>query len=152
MIKKVITNRDYQDGFTMIELMIVIVILGILAAIIGPKLSDRPDKARQVQAKVQIENFSSALKMYKADNRSYPTTQQGLAALVTAPSGDTTLKNYQKGGYLDQSFVPKDPWGNDYVYLCPGIHGDFDILSYGADGAQGGSDFDTDITSWQTNE
>lgn len=145
MDKRRLLSRFSQDGFTMIELMIVVVILGILAAVIGPKLMDRPDKARQVQAKLQIENFSSALKMYKADNRSYPTTQQGLSALVTAPTGETTLKNYQSGGYLDKPSVPKDPWGNDYVYLCPGTHSDFDIISYGNDGVQGFLSFSSDM-------
>lgn len=148
MLKQESPNRFSQAGFTMIELLIVVVILGILAAVIGPNLVNRPDQARQTQAKLQIEIFSSALKTYKVDNRSYPTTQQGLAALVTAPSGDTTLKNYPSGGYLDKGAVPKDPWGNDYVYLCPGTHGDFDIMCYGKDGVQGGEDFDSDITSW----
>ncbi len=145
-------HSSYQRGFTLIELMVVIVILGILAALIVPKIMDRPDQARQVQAKIQIENFKTALKLYKADNKVYPTTEQGLAALVSPPSGDTDLKNYPKGGYLEKKTVPKDPWGHDYVYLCPGIYSDFDIISYGADGVQGGDGYDKDITSWEADE
>ena len=147
-----IYNRSSENGFTMIELMVVIVILGILAAIIGPKLADRPDQARQQQARIQIKNFGTALKLYKLDNKAYPTTQQGLSSLVTAPSGDSTLTNYPSGGYLDEGYLPKDPWGNSYVYLCPGIHGDFDIICYGADGVQGGDGYDADINSWDAAE
>ena len=144
--------RHGQRGFTLIELMVVIVILGILAALIVPRIMDRPDQARQVQARIQIQNFTTALKLYKTDNKAYPTTEQGLSALVSAPSGEGSLKNYPKGGYLEKKSVPKDPWGHDYVYLCPGIYGDFDIISYGADGTQGGDGFDKDITSWETDE
>jgi general secretion pathway protein G len=145
-------NQTTQGGFTLIELMVVVVILGILAALIVPRIMDRPDQARQLQAKIQIESFTTALKLYKADNKIYPTTEQGLAALVTAPAGDTSLTNYQKNGYLDKKAVPKDPWGNAYIYLCPGMHDDFDIASYGADGAQGGENANKDITSWEVDE
>jgi general secretion pathway protein G len=145
-------SRSTQGGFTLIELMVVVVILGILAALIVPRIMDRPDQARQVQAQIQIENFSTALKLYKADNKIYPTTEQGLAALVTAPAGQTSLKNYPKNGYLEKKSVPKDPWGNNYIYLCPGIHDDFDIASYGADGVPGGEDANKDISSWEVDE
>ena len=145
-------SRFTESGFTLIELMVVIVILGILAALIVPRIMDRPDQARQVQAKIQIENFSTALKLYKADHKVYPSTEQGLAALVTAPAGETSLKNYPKNGYLDKKSVPKDPWGYSYIYLCPGIHDDFDIFSYGADGVEGGENADKDITSWEVDE
>jgi len=137
-----------QKGFTLIELMVVIVILGILAAIIAPRIIGRTDEAKVTKAKVQIRNFETALKMYKLDNGTYPTTEQGLEALIQKPSVGTIPKNWREGGYLEMSKVPLDPWGNKYVYLSPGSHGDFDIISYGADGAQGGDGFNADIESW----
>ena len=152
MLIKGYDSRSTQSGFTLIELMVVVVILGILAALIVPRIMDRPDQARQVQVQIQIENFSTALKLYKADNKVYPTTEQGLAALVASPAGDTTLKNYPKNGYLEKKSVPKDPWGNNYIYLCPGIYDDFDIFSFGADGVQGGENANKDITSWEVDE
>jgi len=136
-------------GFTLIELMVVIVILGILATLIVPRIMDRPGQAKQLKAKIQIESFETALKLYKLDNGSYPTTEQGLEGLVTQPQTETAVKKFPKGGYLDKGTVPKDPWGNEYIYLSPGAHGDFDILSYGADGVQGGEDEDKDIASWE---
>ena len=140
-------RRKHQAGFTLIELMVVIVILGILATIIVPKIMNRPEQARQLKAKMQIEGFETALKLYKLDNGAYPNTEQGLQALVTPPATGVS-KNYPKEGYLEKGGVPKDPWGNDYIYLAPGTHGPYDISSYGADGIQGGEEFNQDINSW----
>jgi general secretion pathway protein G len=137
-----------QRGFTLIELMVVIVILGILAAIIAPRIIGRTDEAKVTKAKVQIRNFETALKMYKLDNGTYPTTEQGLEALIQKPSVGVIPKNWREGGYLEMNKVPLDSWGNKYVYLSPGSHGDFDIISYGADGVQGGDGYNADIESW----
>jgi general secretion pathway protein G len=139
-----------EKGFTLIELMVVLVILGILATIIVPNIMDRPGQARQTAAKMMIEGFETALKLYKLDNGAYPTTEQGLHALVSAPEG--AGKNYPENGYLDSKSVPQDPWGNEYVYLSPGVYGNYDILSYGADGVQGGDGEDSDVTSWESDE
>jgi len=136
-----------QKGFTLIEIMIVIVILGILAGLIVPKIMNEPDKARVVKAKLQIQNLSMALKKFKMDNGFYPSTEQGLEALVKKPVIGRIPKNYPPKGYLSK--VPKDPWGNDYIYICPGEHADFEIISYGADGKEGGEGFDADIKSYE---
>lgn len=134
-------------GFTLLELMIVIVILGILAAIVVPQFMSEPHKARVVQARMQIENLSTALKRYYLDNGSYPTTEQGLQALVEKPSLGRAAKNYPKEGYMPK--VPKDPWGNEYIYISPGLHGPFDLSSYGADGEEGGEEDNEDIRNWE---
>jgi general secretion pathway protein G len=152
MSKKAYPDRSTQAGFTLIELMVVLVILGILAAIIGPRVVGHTDKAMQVQARAQIENFKTALKMYYLNHKAYPTTEQGLSALVTAPTSGGNLSNYPERGYIDGQSVPKDPWGNAYIYLSPGVYGDFDIASFGADGVQGGEGKNKDITSWETDE
>jgi len=136
-----------QKGFTLIEIMIVIVILGILAGLIVPRIMNEPDKARVVKAKLQIQNLSMALKKFKMDNGFYPSTEQGLEALVKKPVIGRIPKNYPPKGYLSK--VPKDPWGNDYIYICPGEHADFEIISYGADGKEGGEGFDADIKSYE---
>jgi general secretion pathway protein G len=141
-----------KQGFTLIELLVVILILGLLAGIVGPRLFGHADEAKQTKARVQIENFSSALKMYKLDNGQFPTTEQGLEALVTQPQSGDVPKKWKKGGYLAKKQIPKDPWGNDYVYLSPGVHDDFDITSYGADKVPGGEDFNRDINSWEIDE
>jgi general secretion pathway protein G len=138
-----------KKGFTLIELLVVILILGLLAGIVGPKLFGHADEAKQTKARVQIENLSSALKMYKLDNGIFPTSDQGLEALVAQPQSGDVPKKWKKGGYLAKKQIPKDPWGNDYVYLSPGVHDDFDITSYGADGVAGGEDFNRDINSWE---
>ena len=136
-------------GFTMIELMVVIVILGILAAIIAPRLVGRTDEARITKARVDITNLETALKLYKLDNGVYPTTEQGLQALVEAPETGTAPRNWREGGYLEKNRVPKDPWGNEFVYLSPGVNGDFDLSSYGADGLAGGEGINADINNWE---
>ncbi len=134
-----------SGGFTLLELLIVMIIIGLLAALIGPKMIGRVGESRQTVAKQQIEGFSSALEMYKLDTTKYPTQEQGLDALVTEPQG---IMNW-KGPYLKKKFIPKDPWGNNYVYIYPGEHGDYDILSYGADGNSGGDGEDKDVASWE---
>ncbi len=146
---KEIKNRTQFDrGFTLIELMVVIVILGILAAIIAPKIIGRTDEAKVTGAKIQIKNLETALKMYKLDNGQYPATEQGLEALVEKPAAGIIPKNWREGGYLEKNKVPLDPWSNKYVYISPGTHGDFDIISYGADGVKGGEKYNADIESW----
>ena len=137
--------RD-RAGFTLIEIMVVIVILGLLAALVVPKLIGRTEEAKKTQARVQIRNVEQALELFKLDNGFFPTTDQGLEALVRMPEAGRTPNNYRRGGYLDR--LPKDPWGNAYVYVSPGSHGDYDISSYGADGTPGGEGEDADINSW----
>ncbi len=137
-----------QKGFTLIELMVVIVILSILAVYVAPRLMGRPEQAKQVKAKVDIQAIETALKLYKLDNGTYPTTEQGLEALIQAPDTGKTAKNWREGGYMEKNKVAKDPWGNDYVYLSPGLHGEYDIISYGADGEAGGDGYNQDINNW----
>ena len=139
--------QQKQMGFTLIEIMVVIVILGILASLIVPKIMGRPDEARIVAAKQDMSSIMQALKLYKLDNQRYPTTEQGLQALVTKPSSEPLPKNWKLGGYLER--LPIDPWGNPYQYLNPGLHGELDIISLGADGASGGEANDADIGNWQ---
>lgn len=136
-----------MQGFTLIEVMVVIVILGILAALIVPKVMSRPDEARVVAAKQDIAAIVQALKLYKLDNMRYPTTEQGLQALVKKPTLPPEPLNWKGNGYLER--LPDDPWGHAYQYLQPGLHGEFDVLSLGADGAPGGEGNDADIGSWQ---
>jgi general secretion pathway protein G len=135
-------------GFTLIELMVVIVILGILAGLIIPRIMGRPDEARQTKARIMIEGIETALKLYRLDNGFYPTTEQGLRALVEAPTIQPVPRNWREGGYLEKGKVPKDPWGNDFVYLNPGTQGEMDLISYGADGQPGGEGKNKDITNW----
>lgn len=139
-----------QNGFTLIEVMVVVVILGILAAIVVPRVMDRPDQARVVKAKQDVRALESALNTYRLDNFHYPSTNQGLQALVQEPSGEPPAKNWKSGGYLNR--LPKDPWGNPYRYLNPGQHGQIDIYSLGADGQPGGTDIDADIGNWNLDE
>jgi general secretion pathway protein G len=140
---------DHEQGFTLIELMVVIVILGILAGLIIPRIMGRPEEARRMKARVQLESIETALKLYKLDTGSYPTTEQGLQALVEPPTVGELAQNWRKGGYLEKGKVPKDPWGNDFVYLSPGVNDDFDLSSYGKDGQPGGEGDDADINSWE---
>ena len=134
-------------GFTLIELMVVILIIGVLAALIVPKVMSRPDEARITAAKQDIATITQALNLYKLDNQRYPTTEQGLAALVHKPTVSPIPNNWKSEGYLDR--VPKDPWGTPYQYLQPGVHGAIDVYSFGADRAAGGEGNDADIGSWQ---
>jgi len=143
-------KKNRQAGFTLIELMVVIVIFGVLAGLIIPRIMGRPDEARQAKARIQMEALESALKLYKLDNGSYPTTEQGLNALVEAPTVGNIPKNWRQGGYLEKSKVPKDPWGNDFIYLSPGNHGDFDLTCLGADGEPGGEGVNKDINNWES--
>lgn len=141
-----IRTRPLQTGFTLIEVMVVVVILGILAAIVVPRVMDRPDQARVVKAKQDVRALESALNTYRLDNFHYPSTDQGLQALVEKPGGDPPAKNWKSGGYVSR--LPKDPWGNAYLYLNPGRHGSIDIYSLGADGQPGGTGMDADIGNW----
>jgi len=137
-----------EKGFTLIEVLVVIFILSILAALVAPKIIGRTDDARIAEAKLQIKNFETALKLFKLDNGFYPSTEQGLEALIEKPTIGRIPQNYREGGYLEQKKIPLDPWGNPYIYLCPGVHGEYDIISYGADGKEGGEGKDADITNW----
>lgn len=135
-----------QHGFTLLEIMVVVVIIGILAALVMPKIISRPDEARVIAAKQDIASLLQALKLYRLDNQRYPKTEQGLQALVTQPVTAPIPPNWKAGGYIER--LPKDSWGNPYQYLNPGVHGEIDVFSYGADGAPGGDGNDADIGSW----
>jgi general secretion pathway protein G len=137
-------QRAIQRGFTLIEVMVVIVILGVLAALVVPRVMNRPDEARVVAARQDIASVLQALKLYRLDNSRYPSTEQGLAALVTRPSIDPQPGNWKS--YLDK--VPTDPWGKPYQYLSPGVRGEIDVFSLGADSQPGGNGVDADIGSW----
>jgi general secretion pathway protein G len=137
-----------RSGFTLIEIMVVVVILALLAALVGPKIMGRTDDAKIQTTKTQIRSLESALKLYKLDNGVYPTTEQGLNSLVTKPAVGVIPKNYKEGGYVESKNVPKDGWGNDFLYVSPGEHGDYDLYSYGADGVKGGEGKNADINSW----
>jgi general secretion pathway protein G len=141
-------RRD-ERGFTLIEVMVVVVILGILAGWIAPKLMGRTDEAKQLKARIQIESLATALKLYKLDNGFYPDTEQGLQVLVEKPGTGQVPASWRHGGYLEKQKVPADPWGKPYLYLSPGVHGDFDMVSHGADGVPGGEGKDRDINSWE---
>ncbi len=140
-----VRQLSLQRGFTLIEVMVVVVILGILAAIIVPRVMDRPDQARIVKVKQDIQAIESALKLYRLDNYAYPTTDQGLESLVQRPT-DGGVHQWKEGGYLDH--LPNDPWGHPYQYLRPGVHGVIDIWSWGADGQSGGDGINADIGNW----
>jgi general secretion pathway protein G len=141
--------RYDNRGFTLIELMVVIIILGILAMWVAPKIMGRPGEARQVKALLDIQNLETALKLYKLDTGMYPTTEQSLQALVERPETGNVPKKWKDGGYLEKNRVPKDPWGNEFIYLSPGLKGDFDIISYGLDGVPGGEKENKDINNWE---
>ena len=138
--------RSAAAGFTLIEIMVVIVILGVLAALVVPKVLERPDDARAVAARSDIAAIMQALKLYRLDNQRYPSTEQGLNALVVKPETPPVPPNWKPGGYLEK--LPRDPWQNPYQYLNPGLKGEVDVFSFGADGQQGGTGKDADIGSW----
>lgn len=140
-------GRNGQRGFTLIEIMIVVVILGVLGALIAPNIIGRAGDARTAAAKSDIRNIKSSLALYKLDNFSYPSTDQGLEALVDKPGGSPTATNWKADGYLEK--LPVDPWGREYLYLSPGANGKFDLYSLGADGQDGGESENVDVKSWE---
>lgn len=145
-----VSDKSYARrarGFTLIEVLVVVVILAILAAVVVPRMMEHPGEARVVRAKADIQAIVTALNTYRLDNFSYPATEQGLEALVTKPAGAPEAPNWKKGGYLDG--VPKDPWGRTYLYLQPGQHGDMDVYTLGSDGKPGGEGEAGDIGNWK---
>jgi general secretion pathway protein G len=142
---KALTRRVAQAGFTLIELMVVLVIIGVLAALIVPNVLERADDARVTAARTDVNNIMQALKLYRLDNQRYPTTEQGLQALIAKPTTAPTPPNWKP--YLEK--LPNDPWGRPYQYLNPGVKGEVDVMSYGADGVAGGEGKNADIGSWQ---
>lgn len=147
-IRAIAASRPSTGGFTLIELMVVLVIIGILAALVAPRLMSRTDEAKVTEAIIQIKNFETALRLFKADNGFFPSTEQGLEALVSLPVEGHIPENYKEGGYLGKKRLPSDPWGNQYIYLSPGEQGEYDIISYGADGRPGGEKYNSDIINW----
>ena len=142
-------SRESERGFTLIELMVVIVIIGILAAYIAPRFIGRTEDAKINASKAQIRSFETGLKLFKLDSGFYPTTEQGLEALVSKPTTGKVPDRYKRGGYLESSKIPNDPWGNPYLYESPGSHGfDYEVRSLGADGIDGGEEENADIESW----
>ena len=140
-------DRKRRSGFTLVEILVVVVILGLLATLVIPRVVGRGEEAKRTATLVQIRAIEQALDLYKLDNGFYPTTEQGLEALVSKPSGMPEPMNFRKDGYMKK--VPVDPWGRPYVYRSPGEHGETDILSFGPDGAEGGEEDDRDITNWE---
>jgi len=140
-------GRSPVFGFTLIEVLVVVAILAILAAIVVPRIMDRPDEAKRVAAKADIGAIVQSLKLYRLDNGFYPSTDQGLAALVQRPATQPVPPNWKQGGYLER--LPRDPWGGDYQYLNPGVHGEIDVFSLGADHAAGGEGNGADLGNWE---
>ena len=140
-------SKSTQRGFTLIEIMVVVVIIGVLGAIVVPQFMSRPDQAKVTAARTDVQAISTALEMYRLDTFSYPSTQQGLEALVKRPTGTPVSKNWNPQGYLKT--LPLDPWGSPYQYLNPGTHSaGYDLFSFGSDGVLGGEDYAADIGSW----
>jgi general secretion pathway protein G len=145
-MQKVLHRTKRSRGFTLIEIMVVVVIMGVLAALVVPKLLSRTGESKIAAAKVDISTIMQALKLYKLDNQRFPTTEQGLQALITKPTAGPAANGWKEGGYLEK--MPKDPWGNPYQMLSPGVKGEVDVFSFGADGQPGGTGDDADIGSW----
>ena len=139
-------EKPGSRGFTLLEVMVVVVILGILAALVVPKVISRPDEARVIAAKQDVASLMQALRLYRLDNQRYPSTEQGLQALVTKPTTSPIPPNWKSGGYVER--LARDPWGNPYQFLNPGLRGEIDVFTFGADGALGGEGNDADIGSW----
>jgi len=135
-----------DGGFSLIEILVVVVIIGILAAVVVPRVMDEPDRARVTKAQQDVQALVTALNMYRLDNFNYPSTEQGLEALVRQPSGQPEAPNWKQGGYIDR--LPTDPWGRDYQYLNPGVHGDIDVWSFGANGMPGGDGINAEVGNW----
>lgn len=146
-MKKGLNVTRRARGFTLIEIMVVVVIMGVLAALVVPKLLARTGESKIAAARVDIATIMQSLKLYKLDNTRYPTTEQGLQALLTKPTGGPAANGWKEGGYLEK--MPKDPWGFQYQYLSPGVKGEVDVFSLGADGQPGGAGDDADIGSWE---
>lgn len=145
-MKKILKN---SRGFTLIEILVVVIILGILIGLVAPRILERPEEARRAKAKLQIENIEAALKLFYLDNGFYPSTEQGLEALVEKPTVGRIPKKYREGGYLEGGRVPLDPWDSSFLYVSPGAHNkEYDLESYGPDGEDGGEGKDADIESW----
>ena len=140
-------RNSNNPGFSLIEIMVVMIIIGILAALVTPRLIQRADEAKVTEARIQIKNFETALRMYKMDNGFYPSTDQGLGALIVPPLTGEIPENFREGGYLEKKSLPADPWDNPYVYISPGEFNDYDIISLGADGKPGGEKYAADITN-----
>lgn len=143
-------NANSQAGFTLIEIMVVVVILGVLAAIVVPQVMNRPDQARITRVHADLRVIEGALNTYRLDSFHYPSTEQGLEALVNRPNGEPEPRNWASGGYLPR--LPRDPWGNPYQYLNPGVRGEIDIWSFGADGQPGGENMNADIGNWSLDD
>ena len=142
-----------EEGFTLLEILIVITILGILASLVAVRMMDRPGEARITKARLEIQTLENALKLFKLDNAFYPSSEQGLTAIIEKPGVGRIPSKWREGGYLEKGVLPKDPWGGEYLYLSPGVYNrDFDIWSYGADGEEGGEGEDADIGNWVVEE
>lgn len=149
-VKSLVLEARSKAGITLIEIMIAITIIAIIGIVVYPMIMSLPEKARTEAAKQQIQSFGLALSLYSLDNGFYPTTDQGLMALIQKPESEPSPMNYNEGGYMKSKSVPKDPWGREYIYVSPGEHGnDYEIMSYGADGLEGGEGKNADIKSWE---
>lgn len=148
-----VRSLDREKGFTLLEILIVITILGILASLVAVKIMDRPGEARTLKARLDIQTLENAMKLFKLDNAFYPSTEQGLRSLVEAPTIGRVPGKWREGGYIEKGVLPKDPWDNDYLYLSPGVHNrNFDLWSYGGDGEDGGEGEDKDVSNWEVQE
>ncbi len=139
-------KKSNVAGFSLIEILVVVVIIGILAAVVVPRVMDEPDRAKVTRAQQDVQALVTALNMYRLDNHHYPSTEQGLEALVRRPSGRPEASNWRQGGYIDR--MPSDPWGREYQYLNPGVHGEIDVWSFGANGMPGGEGINAEIGNW----